>query len=344
MSQSLTILFSCAGRRIELMQAFRAAARRLDVTLRVLAGDNQLTAPAMHCADEAFLMPRVSNPGYYPRLVEIIKHERVDVLLPTTDLDLLLISRHRDDLDALGCRALIARPEAIAICRDKFETSRFLQASGIDCPRTYSADQIRSLDKLPLPLFVKPVSGSASQRVHMIEEPLDLEYYLRKHTDLIIQEFIPGQEYTLDVYVGLQGEPRCVVPRARWQVRTGEVVKGVVVKDRRIMDAGRRVVEALGGDPRGLLTLQCIVTEQGRIAFIEINPRFGGGAPMGMAAGADYPGWLLQELLGQQPEIPFDGFQHGLCMLRYDWSVFLPLGEDPTPRREPPLGRWPAFL
>ena len=46
------------------------------------------------------------------------------------------------------------------------------------------------------------------------------------------------------------------------------------------------------------MTLQCIVTSDHHIRFIEINPRFGGGAPLGIAAGADYPGWLMQELLG----------------------------------------------
>lgn len=109
------------------------------------------------------------------------------------------------------------------------------------------------------------------------------------------------------------------------------------------MEAGRAVVERLGRSLRGLVTLQCIVTPQDRIRFIEINPRFGGGAPLGIAAGADYPAWLIQELLGQAPAIAFDGFRHGLCMSRYDWSVFLPLGNDlaQTPTR--PLRPFPPF-
>jgi carbamoyl-phosphate synthase large subunit len=120
------------------------------------------------------------------------------------------------------------------------------------------------------------------------------------------------------------------------------VVKGVVVKDLEIMAAGRRVVEALGDSLRGLVTLQCMVTQDRRMRFIEINARFGGGAPMGIAAGADYPLWLLQELRGETPQIAFDGFRHGLCMLRYDWSTFLPL-DDVTPRLERPLHPFPPF-
>jgi carbamoyl-phosphate synthase large subunit len=133
------------------------------------------------------------------------------------------------------------------------------------------------------------------------------------------------------------------VPRARWQVRGGEVCKGVVVKDRAIMDAGQAVVETLGPSLRGIVTLQCIVTPEHRVRFIEINPRFGGGAPLGIAAGADYPAWLLQELCGQSPQIAFDGFRHGLGMLRYDWSVFVPYDPDLKPRLTKPMRSPPDF-
>ena len=103
-------------------------------------------------------------------------------------------------------------------------------------------------------------------------------------------------------------------------------------------------METLGPTLRGLVTLQCIVTPQRRIRFVEVNPRFGGGAPMGIAAGADYPGWLLQELLGRTPQIAFDGFRHGLCMLRYDWSTFVPLDAPHTPQLKPPLAGFPDFV
>jgi carbamoyl-phosphate synthase large subunit len=59
--------------------------------------------------------------------------------------------------------------------------------------------------------------------------------------------------------------------------------------------------------------------------FIEINPRFGGGAPLAMEAGADFPRWILGELLGKKPNIDPDGFEDKLVMLRYDGEVWLEL-------------------
>jgi carbamoyl-phosphate synthase large subunit len=342
-SKTLTLLFSCVGRRVELLQAFRAAAKRLGVKLRLIGSDTTATAPALKCADEQVLVPPASNDEYVAALLETVRRHRVDMLIPTIDTDLVSISAHRAEFEDAGCIPLIADPEVINICRDKILTHQFLENHGIDTPITYLPVSIRALSERRFPYFVKPRYGSASLLVHKADDETDLDYYLQKIPDPIVQEFVEGLEHTLDVYVGLTGVPRCVVPRARWQVRSGEVSKGVVIKDREVMDAGRRVVEVLGRSVRGVVTLQCIVTSDRRVRFIEINPRFGGGAPLGIAAGADYPAWLIQELRGEKPEIQFDGFRHGLSMLRYDWSVFMPLGDDLTPRIGEPIRGYPDF-
>jgi len=342
-ARRLTLLISCAGRRVELVQAFRAAARRLNVRLRLVGTDCSPTAPALACVDEPVLVPRVDSPDYVATMLDVVRRCQVRAVVPTTDPDLPVLSRHREQFEPLGCTVLVAEPEVIDICRDKIRTSEHLRAAGIDTPATFTPEQIRSSGSPAFPCFIKPRFGSASLGARKIEDQQDLDYYLARVPDPIVQEFVEGVEHTLDVYVGLSGQPRCVVPRRRWAVRGGEVAKGVVVKDRAIMQAGRRVAESLGDSARGLLTLQCIVTSQGRISFIEINPRFGGGAPLGIAAGADYPGWLIRELLGETPQVAFDGFRHGLCMLRYDWSVFVALDDDLKPRIRPPLRPAPPF-
>ncbi|MFN0135497.1 MAG: ATP-grasp domain-containing protein [Phycisphaerae bacterium] len=332
-AKSLTLLFSCVGRRVELVQSFRAAAAQLGIQLRVIGTDTVPIAPALACVDEAVVTPRVTDPAYVPLIVDLVKLHGVRAIIPTIDPDLPVLSRHHATFDALGCTAMLSSPSVIQICRDKMETFYFLRDSGIDTPMTYLPDEIRELTPKRYPYFVKPRYGSASVNTHKLDEQFDLDYYLRKHggRDPIVQEFLTGQEYTLDVYVGLTGEPRCVVPRARWSTRGGEVSQGVVIKDRDVMEAGKRVVEKLGTSCRGLVTLQCMVTPERRIRFIEINARFGGGAPLGIAAGANYPLWLLQELMGITPQIAFDGFEHGMCVSRYDWSVFVPLGPEAKP-------------
>jgi len=183
-------------------------------------------------------------------------------------------------------------------------------------------------DALPFPLFMKPRFGSAAVGNYKIFDRDDLVTLARRVPEPIVQEFVDGVEHTLDVYCGFDGVPRCVVPRRRLEVRTGEVSKALTIKDPTIMEVGRRVAEALGGC-RGVVTVQCMVTRDrrhgdvGRVRVIEINPRFGGGAPLAIRAGADFPRWILEEHLGRHPRIRFDGFRDKLAMLRYDQSVFV---------------------
>lgn len=342
-ARELNLLFTCVGRRVELLQAFRAAARRLNVRLRIVGVDNDVTAPAMHIVDEPIIVPRIADAGYADAVLDAIARFNVAALIPTIDTDLTLLSQSRERLAAAGCIPLIAEPAVIDICRNKERTYAHLRQHQIDTPQTWLPAELPPAGQRRFPLFIKPRTGSASRWVQRLDNEAELQFHLDHVRDPIIQEFVTGVEHTLDVYVGLTGQVHCVVPRARWQVRTGEVAKGVVVKDSEIMAAGKRVVESLGPSPRGLVTLQCIVTPEHRIRFIEINPRFGGGAPLGIAAGADYPGWLIQELLGETPTIAFDGFRHGTCMLRYDWSVFVPLDDTLTPRLAPPLRPPPDF-
>jgi carbamoyl-phosphate synthase large subunit len=75
---------------------------------------------------------------------------------------------------------------------------------------------------------------------------------------------------------------------------------------------------------RGCLTVQLFAHPNAqRYAALEINPRFGGGFPLSYAAGANYPGWLIDEYMLQQEIIFFDGWASDLMMLRYDAHVLV---------------------
>jgi carbamoyl-phosphate synthase large subunit len=95
------------------------------------------------------------------------------------------------------------------------------------------------------------------------------------------------------------------------------------------MSEAARLVETLRAGP-GVITLQLFLTDDGKVKFIEINPRFGGGVPLSIKAGANFPKWILQELLGKKTNIRLDNFKDNLIMLRYDGEVWL---ENPDTKR-----------
>ena len=199
---------------------------------------------------------------------------------------------------------------------------RFLQEHGFDTPATMSAAQARKLKRYTFPYFLKPWDGYASRGSYIARTREELKFFSHHVPNCIVQEFIDGIEHTVDVLVDFAGRVRCVVPRRRLQVRSGEVSKGITVKHPQIMERSQELIEILGAGP-GVITIQCFLTKKNEIKFIEINPRFGGGIPLSIQAGADFPRWLVQLWLGKKPRIPLDGWRDQLLMLRYDDAVWV---------------------
>ncbi len=320
----LNVLFTCVGRRVELLSAFRRAADRLRIDLTIHGADMSWFAPAMHHVDRAHIVPTLDDGAHLDALLATARDHKIDMIVPLIDSELLQMSRAWARFDALGCRLVVSSEGVIETCQDKLLTYRRLKSAGIDTPRTWTCEAALKLKHHRFPYFMKPREGSAGMGNYKIDNLEELKVLRRRVPNPIVQEFVDGVEHTLDVYTGFDGIPRCVVPRRRLEVRNGEVSKGVVVKDRRVMAVGRKVALALG-DCRGLVTVQCIVTPRREIRVIEINPRFGGGAPLGIHAGADYPAWLMSEHLGVPITINPTAFENNIAMLRFDDSVFCPI-------------------
>jgi carbamoyl-phosphate synthase large subunit len=324
-AEPIAVLFTCIGRRVSLLRAFQRAAGRLRLDVSFCGTDTSPLSPALQLCDEAFLVKPTGHPRYIDQLLSIVRRHRVRLLIPTVDLDLRLLAEHKPRFERLGCRVLVSNPEVIDTCQDKRRTFGFLKKHGFDTPVTMSIRMALAADRraeLHWPCFLKRWDGSAGKDNAVAYDRSEMQFYARRIPNAMCQEFIDGSEYTCDVYVDLAMQVRCVVPRRRIEVRWGEVSKGQIVKNRRIMGEAGRLAELLGAGP-GVITLQLFLTRSGRIKFTEINPRFGGGAPLSIQAGADFPRWILQELTARRPRIAFDAFQDGLMMLRYDAEVWL---------------------
>jgi carbamoyl-phosphate synthase large subunit len=263
-------------------------------------------------------------------VLDACRFHSVRLLVPVTDYDLAALAEAREAIEAAGTTAVVCDPETVAIGRDKRRTADFLARLGIRTPRLLPEDAVRS-GREALPVFMKPYDGSGSAGARRIDNLEDLEYHLPRTARPILLEYVEGHEYTIDVYTGLDGRPRCAVPRLRREVRSGEVVKASALRIGCIVDAAVRIAAALPG-PRGVLTLQCRLPEGSQDpCFFEINPRFGGGVPLSIRIGADFPRWLIEEALGRTPVVDPDSFLWGASMLRYEDAVWLGPGGEKRP-------------
>ncbi len=328
---NFNVLFTCIGRRVSLLNSFRQAAKQLKINASFFGTDTTELSPALQLCDKRFLVKPTTHTGYIRQLLSIVKTNRVKLLVPTVDLDLKILARNKPKFAAMGCCVLVSNPDVIDICQDKRKTYKFLLKNNFDTPATVNIQTalknskssiVNSKSETRFPLFLKPWDGYASRGNAVVNNRKELLFYSKRIPNAICQELIKGTEYTCDVYVDSGLKVRCVVPRKRIEVRAGEVSKGQVVKNARIMSQAAKLVEKLGAGP-GVITLQLSLTKNGSIKFIEINPRFGGGAPLSIKAGANFPKWILQELTGKKTNIHFDGFKDDLIMLRYDDEVWI---------------------
>jgi carbamoyl-phosphate synthase large subunit len=311
------VLLLSAGRRVELLLAIKSEIKERGLNSRVLTTDlNPNISAACHVADQAFAISRVTEEGYMDQLLELCEEQEVGLVIPTIDTELLGLSQARSRFAEKGIQLVVSDEELITKCRDKRRTAQFFASLGIDTPKLLDRSH------LTFPCFAKPYDGSRSIGAAKLSQPTDLTETMRNDSKLMFMEYIDRSfdEYTVDVYFDRQGHLKCLVPRHRLEVRDGEISKGVTRKNHVYQYLQERLKKIQGA--RGCLTVQLFVKPDGqRYAALEINPRFGGGYPLSYAAGAKYPGWLIDEYLLSK-EIPFfDGWETDLLMLRYDAQV-----------------------
>lgn len=316
----MNILFTGVGRRIELLQAFRNAALVLGKKIKIYGADITGMAPALAYCDFTRKVVPMKDPGYISNLLSICKEDHIDIIIPTIDTDLLVLSENKQIFERFGIKVLISAPDKIRICRDKNNTSQFFVNCGLHAPmpvnnwKEYSGGY---------PAFIKPKDGSSSINAYKVENEEELEVYAGQVEDYIVQPFVSGHEYTIDIFCDWDGEPIYIVPRQRIQVRAGEVLKTQICLDKTMIDESRMLCSAF--KPCGPMTVQLIRDAQGVDWFIEINPRFGGGAPLSMKAGARSAESILKLMDGEQvDELPIED---GAVYSRFDQSVCIEEGK-----------------
>lgn len=313
------ILFTSVGRRVELLQAFREAARRERVNLKIYAADMSDTAPALCFGDVAVRVCRISEEDYIPQLFRICRENRIDLLIPTIDTDLLKLARAKPDFEREGIRILISAFDKIAVCRDKRFTYDFFRQCGLHAPETF--DSIEKYN-LSYPCFIKPKDGSSSINAFRADSLEELREIAKRVPDYIIQPYIEGEEYTIDIFCDFDGNAVFITPRVRVAVRSGEVLQTRIAGDDVMVGECRKIIEAF--QPCGPITVQLIKERTtGNNYYIEINPRYGGGAPLSMKAGADSAGSILRMLKGEKLQFQNHAAKSGRMYTRFDQSIFM---------------------
>lgn len=313
-SYIMNILITSASRKVSLVKAFRRALSE-EGSGQVVAIDANPRSAALYFADKAYIVPAGLDKEFLKTVQNIcIKHE-IKLVIPTRDEELPFFAENRKSLEDVGVCVMVSSLDAVKLCQDKALFVEFCLKHGLSVPKTY-----KPADLFDFPVFVKSRFGKGSKGAFRANSRSELDCILGRLKDPVIQECIEAPEYTIDLFADFSGKVISVVPRERLTIFGGESFIGRTCKNWNIINESIRLAEAL--NLIGHNTIQCFL-HNGQVKFIEVNPRYGGAANLGFAAGAFTPRMLIRLVLGKEVKPCIGDFKEGLYMLRYTEDLFV---------------------
>jgi carbamoyl-phosphate synthase large subunit len=307
----MNVLITSVARKVWLVEAFRRAVSPGGG--RVLATDADPLAVGLRLADGRIELPRLDDPGFEAALIAACADESVQLIVPTRDGELAWFAGRRDLLGANGVKVMVAAPEVIALCQDKRAFADRCLALGFAV-----AAVAETLETAPSPAFARPRRGAGGRGACRVDD-METLARLTPWDDWIVQALVKAPEYTVDLFADWDGRVISVVPRQRLRVAAGESVVGVTVEAPRLIERACQLAQQLG--LVGHNTLQAF-WDGGEPLWIEVNPRYGGGAALGFAAGADTPSMLVKLAAGETVTPIVGQYERGLYMFRHSSDLF----------------------
>lgn len=306
-----TVLMSSAGRRVELLQLFRAAGAG-----RIVVADTSPRAATRDFADAFYLVPPCDHPRFVEAMLGICATEQVDLVVPLIDPELPIWALHQSLFQATGVLVAVSGRQTVQLGADKVALAHHLR------------DLVRS-PVLPRhgPVITKPRFGSGSLGLQRYDGLSQVPPSVRADPAMIVQEQILGREFSVDLFVA--GSIRATYVREQLTHRAGEVNIGAAVEAAPIADVAMRAVESLP-DAFGILHADLVLEAATQEpVLLEINPRIPGGYPLSHAAGAPMLRWLLDLAQGRQPDYSQTPFRP-VEMARYELGSYRPISESVT--------------
>ena len=296
MSAALNILVTEAGgaAAVGLIKSIKKSS----YNCRIYAVDCNELAAGSFLADHPLVCPPAESDLFILAIEDIIASYDIDLIIPSGEHDLLKLSREKEALKRLGCEVFISDPHTISICQNKLDFYNFFQnVGGLLLPLT-----------IQTPFIKKPTKGSGSRGIEITNSQGE-----------IVQEYIKGTEYTVDVFCDMFGNIISHIIRERTATKSGISVKGKIIKKHySISSAVKRVVKLLG--LKGPSCIQFKLNDDFDPVLIECNPRLGGGTYMSTLAGVNCAEIYLDLYMGKEPDPPQP---QGITVVRYFEEIVL---------------------
>ena len=293
-----------------------------DPSVTLLAADTDPWAAGLYLVEPAArtLIPAGPDAGFADALMRRCTAMGVDVVIPTVDAELGPIAAARDWFTEAGAELLLAPERALGLTLDRLVLAQCC-ADVVRVPRTESLGGTDPTS-WAFPVIVRLRSGSGSCDVSLVRSEGELAG-LAGAEDFIVQEFLPGPEYSIDVLADRRGQVIAAVPRVREKVDQGVCMAGRTIHDRELEQLGATVVRRLG--LTYIASVRCRRDGAGRPALVGVSPRPPAGLPLTVASGVDMPRLALDSL--RRRKIPGQVDFREVAMVRFLDERFLDFTE-----------------
>ncbi len=310
------LILSC-GTRDKVVQYFREAFAGEG---RVITTDCNPYAPALYEADAHYIVPRMTAPGYIDVIFDICKKEKITGVLSLIDPELSLLAKHEEEFKALGVMVIGSSYELCERTLNKWEMYSWMKEHGYPCAKSYIdlEEFFEAVEKgeVTYPVFVKPMKGSASLQISKAEDAETVAFLFNHGENMLIQEFMTGQELGVDCYIDmLSKEVVSVFTKKKLVMRAGETDKAISFANEELFKKVEEFV--LENGFTGQIDID-IFEKDGVYYFSEVNPRFGGGYPHAYVCGADHMTLIKNNLSGKINERKIGGYAVDKVMMKYN--------------------------
>ena len=313
----MNFLILAAGTRNKVVQYFK---RTFDGIGKVIATDANNLGPAIYDADKYYIVPPITEQGYMDIIFDICKKEQINGVLSLIDPELSLLAANEDKFKAIGVTVIGSSYDLCEMALDKMQMYNWLNEHGYNCARSWmdKDEFFKAVDagEVSYPVFVKPYRGSASISISKVYDKETVDLLFAHEDDLMIQEFLDGQEIGADVYIDLiSGEVVSIFTKKKIKMRAGETDKAVSFKDPKLFALIEKFVNEAGY--RGQIDID-IFEINGQYYISEVNPRFGGGYPHAYESGVDHMKLILNNLSGRVNKKNIGAYDEGIYMMKYN--------------------------
>ena len=313
----MNFLILAAGTRNKIVQYFK---RTFDGVGKIIATDANLLGPAIYEADKYYIVPPITEAGYIDKILDICKKEQINGVLSLIDPELSLLAENEEKFKALGVTIIGSPYELCEMSLDKMQMYEWLKSHDYNCAQSWMDKDIfyKAVEagKVSYPVFVKPYRGSASISISKVYDKETVEVLFAHDKDLMIQEFLNGQEIGADVYIDIiSGEVVSIFTKKKLKMRAGETDKAVSFKDPVLFELIEKFVLEAGY--KGQIDID-IFDIYGQYYISEVNPRFGGGYPHAYESGCNHMELILENLKGNINKQNIGNYEEGIYMMKYN--------------------------